>query len=477
MKLQFCGGAKTVTGSCFYVDTGKIKFIVDCGAFQGTKELDDLNYEPFPFNPAELDYVFLTHGHFDHCGRLPLLVKQGFKGRIITTQPSRDIARIVLLDAAGLQEEEYKRWSAKPKNGNGGNGGYGERGYGNHEVRPPMYTTDDVNELMTYFDVYPYGDSVDFRNGVEFRMRDAGHILGSAMFEFWLTNGDGRTRKVVFSGDLGQSGQRIVKDPDLVREADYVIVESTYGNRTHRNKDETLLEFLSILKDTQQRGGNVLIPSFAIERAQEIIYELNLFFENRLLADMPVYLDSPMASETVKIFRQFPNFYDEDAQRLLEKGDDPFHFAGFHETESAEDSKRLIDKRGCIIIAGSGMCTGGRILHHLENNIGSSRTSIVFVGYQVEGTLGRKIVDGEPEVYIKGKRMEVRAQVHTLGGFSAHADQNDLRYWLRGFGHTPRRVFMVHGEADVAQEFADTMKEELSVDTHVPSLNEVVTLE
>ncbi len=476
MKLQFCGAAKTVTGSCFYMDTGKVKFIVDCGSFQGTKELYNLNYEPFPFNPAELDYVFLTHGHFDHCGRLPLLIKQGFKGRIISTQPTREIARVVLLDAAGLQEEEYRRWTIKAKK-RADNPNLESGGKDRFEVREPMYTQEDVNELLTYFDVYPYGDSVDFRNGVEFRMRDAGHILGSAMFELWLENGDGRTRKVVFSGDMGQAGQRIVKDPDLVREADYVIVESTYGNRSHRNKDETLLEFLSILKDAQQKGGNVLIPSFAIERAQEILYELNLFFENRLLTDMPVYLDSPMASETVKIFKQFPNFYDEDAQRLLEKGDDPFDFPGFHETESAEDSKRLVSKRGAIIIAGSGMCTGGRIIHHLENNIESSRTSIVFVGFQVEGTLGRDIVEGAPEVYIKGKNLEVRAQVHTLGGFSAHADQNDLRYWLRGFGHSPRRVFMVHGEESVATQFAQEMKEELSVDTHVPDMFEIVTLE
>jgi metallo-beta-lactamase family protein len=357
VKIQFCGAARTVTGSCFYVDTGTVKFLVDCGAFQGSFEEEKHNREPFPFDPSELDYVFLTHAHFDHAGRLPMLVKQGFKGRIIATQPTRDLARIILLDAARLQEEEYKRWQSRPKNKTADiKTAAGEGSL--YTVREPMYTEQDVETMLTHFDIYPYGDSVDFRNGIEFRMRDAGHILGSALFEFWLKTSSGRIRKVVFSGDLGQTGQRIVRDPDLVREADYVIVESTYGNRMHRSKDETVLELLAILKDAQGHGGNILIPVFAIERSQEILYELNLFVENRLLSGLPIYLDSPMASEATKIFRQFPDFYDEDAKRLLEKGDDPFHFAGFQETESAEDSKRLIDKRGVVIMAGSGMCTG-----------------------------------------------------------------------------------------------------------------------
>ena len=475
MKIQFCGAAKTVTGSCHFVDTGQTKFLVDCGAFQGGWEQEKNNFEPFPFDPAQLDFVFLTHAHFDHCGRLPLLIKQGFKGRIMCTLPTRELAMIVLLDAAKLQEEEAKRWKSRAKKQEIDQKASSDGSlYSNRE---PMFTVADVENLLGYFDVYPLGDSVDMHNGVEFRFRDSGHILGSVIVELWIKNEAERTRKIVFSGDLGQQGQRIVRDADLIRDADYVIVESTYGNRVHKNKDETVLEFLSILKEAQKHGGNILIPSFAIERTQEIMYELNLFFENRLLSDLPVYIDSPMASKATAIFRQYPGFYDEDAQRLIEKGDDPFTFAGLHEIESVDESKRLIDKRGVLIIAGSGMCTGGRIIHHIENNIQNARTSIIFVGFQVPGTLGRKLVDGDPEIYIKGKKYEVKAQVHTLGGFSAHADQQDLMYWLRSFGHTPRNVFIVHGEEEVEMEFSKLINNELGLNTYIPSLFESVELQ
>ncbi len=474
MKIQFCGATRTVTGSCFYIDTGNFKFLVDCGAFQGKDELEDLNYEPFTFDPSSLDAIFLTHAHFDHSGRIPVLVKQGFRGRIFSTQPTRDLAKIVLLDAAKLQKESYERWVTQSKQREQ----YKESSMqgSTYEQRKPLFAEEDVEGMYDLFEIYPYGQSVNLRNGLEFRFRDAGHILGSSIIEFWIKTDAGRERKLVFSGDLGQPGARIVRDPDMVREADYVICETTYGNRLHKNKDETVLEFLSVLKQAQQEGGNILIPSFAIERTQEILYEINLFIENKILDPIPVYLDSPMALKATEVFKQYPTFYDEDTRRLLDKGDDPFTFPGFEIVESSEESKRLIDKRGVVIIAGSGMCTGGRIVHHIKNNISDPSTHMIFVGYQVDGTLGRRIVNGEKVIRVMGKEIEVNAKIHTLGGFSAHADQRDLRYWLRSFGQSPKKIFFVHGEEETVIGFASNIESELKVDTDVPKLNEIFEL-
>ena len=467
MTIQFLGATKTVTGSCFLVDTGRFKFLVDCGAFQGAEEIEEKNYDPFPFNPADIDFVLLTHAHFDHSGRLPLLVKQGFRGRIISTQPTRDLTKIILLDSAKLQEEENKRWVAQAK-----------KDSSNEGVQKPLFTEQDVEETMKYFEVYPYNTSINLsQDNLEVRMRDAGHILGSSIFEVWAKNEADRLRKLVFSGDLGQPGARIVRDPDLIREADYVICESTYGNRYHKDRNETVLELLEALHSAQKVQGNVLIPSFAIERTQELLYELNLFVEKRLLENMPVYLDSPMAVKATEVFRQYPDIYDTDAKRLIEKGDDPFDFPGFRKIESTEESRRLISKKGVVIIAGSGMCTGGRILHHLKNNIEDSKTHLVIVGYQVTGTLGRRIVDGEKTVKIHGQEYQNNAKLYTLNGFSGHGDQRDLRYWLRSFGHTPRKIFLVHGDSEIIDAFAENLRQEFNNEIYIPEYMESVKLD
>lgn len=460
MKIQFCGATKIVTGSCHFIDTGHNKFLLDCGMFQGRDF--EKNQEQWPFNPSEIDYVFLSHAHIDHCGRLPKLVRQGFRGKIFSTRATRDLVRILLLDSAKIQREQFERCE------------HMNRADCDKKM---LYTEDQVEDTMQFFETYPYGDSIKLHDGFEFRMRDAGHILGSAIFEFWLTNGDGRLRKLVFSGDLGQPGQRIVKDPDLVREADYVIVESTYGNRLHKSKDETILEFMTVIKNAMRENGNILVPTFAVERAQEILYELNLFMENKLIEGLPVYFDSPLAQKATEIFKRHADLYDEDARRLIEGGDRIFEFEGLEYVSSFSDSRRLSARNGIMILAGSGMLTGGRIVYHLQNNITNKRNHLVFAGYQVEGTLGRQIIDGASDVRIRGQSYDVSIQTHTLGGLSAHSDQGDLEYWLRGFGHSPRKIFLVHGDEEVIDFFGNYIEKNLEIETYAPDFNEIVELD
>lgn len=460
MELQFCGAAKMVTGSCHYLDTGKHKILVDCGMFQGRDGRK--NQREFPFNPADIDYVFLTHAHIDHSGRLPVLVKHGFHGRIVSTRATRDLVRILLLDSAKIQREQFEKCERRSQK--------------DCEKRM-LYTEPEAEDVMQYFDTYSYGDSIKLSENLEFRMRDAGHILGSSIFELWVKNGDGRLRKLVFSGDLGQPGQRIVKDPDLIREADYVVVESTYGNRLHKSKDETILEFMKVIKQAQEKNGNILVPTFAVERAQEVLYELNLFIENKLVENLPVYFDSPLAQKATEVFKRHAELYDEDARRLLEAGDEVFEFPGLEYVGKFSESRRLVARNGIMILAGSGMCTGGRILYHLENNITDPKNHLVFVGYQVPGTLGREILEGSRSVKIRGREYAVGLNVHTLGGLSAHGDQGDLEYWLRAFGKSPRKIFVVHGDEEVIDFFSSYISKNLLVETYAPEIDEVVELD
>ncbi len=464
IKLRFLGAAGgIVTGSCHYIDTPYIKAVVDCGMFQGERKNEALNWRNFDFDPAKLDVVFLTHAHLDHVGRLPLLVKHGFKGKIIATDATRDLAYIVMQDATKLHMEAVER---------------GRVTVNGQPVSMPLWDQSDVEAVMRRFQIYDYGEKVDLKKGVTFRMREAGHILGSVSFELWLQNAAGRTRKLVFSGDLGQTGARIIRDPDFIREADYVIVESTYGGRYHKDKSSTILEFLSILDDIARDNSVAVIPTFAVERTQEILYELNLLVEKNVVdPGLKFYLDSPMASKATMIFERYRKYYDQDALDLIRAGDDIFKFRGFEIIENVKQSKQLAYAKKAVIMAGSGMCTGGRVLHHLINFLPDSKNHLVFVGFQVPGTLGRRILDGAKKVRIYGKTVEVKAQVHSLGGFSAHADQGDLMYWLRNFGHYPREVFIVHGDNDNRIALKIKIENELQLSTNLPELGQEYELD
>lgn len=463
MKLSFFGASGgIVTGSSYLMEIDGIKVMLDCGMFQGESEVEKLNYRPWPVDPSTIDFLLLTHGHLDHTGLIPKLVKDGFHGKIVCTDATKQLAEIIMLDAAKLQEEESKR---------------NEDTESLTRHTGPLYTREDVENTMDLFEVYPYHEIVKLSPHFSFRMREAGHILGSVTFEIWFKNGSERERKIVFSGDIGQTGARIIRDPDFIREADYVVMESTYGSRNHKDKDSTLLEFLAILNQAAREGGIVLIPSFAVERTQEILYEINLFVERGVLSGLKFYLDSPLAIRATEIFRQFRKYYDEDAMSLLRAGDDPFSFKGLFFTQGAKESMKLADEKASVIIAGSGMCNGGRIVHHLKNHLPNPMTHVIFVGFQVPGTLGRRLVDGEKTVRIHGQEVEVNAKVHTLGGFSAHADQNDLLYWLRSFGHSPKEVFITHGDPVNREGLVKKIAEELQLNTVLPNIGDTVDLD
>ena len=463
MKVTLNGASGgIVTGSCYLLEVEGRKILVDCGMFQGKPEITQHNWEDFPFKASEIDFVFITHAHLDHVGRLPLLYRRGFRGTIISTDATRDLAEIIMLDAAKLHKEGIER---------------GDISFNGRVLTEPMFDKEDIEGLMRLFKVYNYGDKIELFPNFSFRMREAGHILGSVSYEFWFNNKYGRMRKVVFSGDLGQTGARIIRDPDFIREADYVFVESTYGGRLHKDKSSTVLEFLGILNDVSRYRSVAIVPTFAVERTQEILYELNLLVEKGILRGLKYFLDSPMAIKATHIFEMYRKYYDEDALDLIKRGDNIFQFPGLNFTQTTDESKSIsLYKGGLVIMAGSGMCTGGRVLHHLKRYLPDKHAHVIFVGFQVPGTLGFKIINGAKQVRIHGQTVPVRAQVHTLGGFSAHADQNDLMYWLGNFGHSPKTVFITHGDNDNRVALNIKVKSELGLSTYLPKLNEVLDL-
>jgi len=449
LKLKFFGANRQVTGSCTLLEASDLRLLIDCGLFQ-EREYLGRNWASFPVPPESIDILFLSHVHLDHSGLIPKLVKEGFKGPIITTRPTMDMLPIVLLDAARIQEEDaaYKRKRHKRE---GRKGPYPEI---------PLYTAEDAESVFPLVQDKPYGKVIPINGHGKVRFHDAGHILGSAIVEVTLQE-DGRQETVLFSGDIGQWNRPLMQDPTVFEHADYVVVESTYGDREHEDPVDVDRMLSKTINDTVARGGNVIIPTFAIERAQELLYHLGRLSRQDRIPFLMTFLDSPMAMDITKVFMQYQDYLDSETQELIREGKNPFEFPGLRLTRTVVESKSINSIKGsCIIMAGSGMCTGGRIKHHLVQNISRPESTILFVGYQAKGTLGRQILDGKSEVRILGKTFPVRARVSQIQGFSAHAGRKDLLHWLDSFRSPPACLFLTHGEKEASRSLSEYIRRE-----------------
>jgi len=439
MRLSFVGAAQEVTGSCFLVEADGLRLLVDCGMFQGGREAHARNLEAWPFAPRDIDLVLLTHAHIDHSGLLPRLCALGFKGPIVTTAATADLLSVMLLDSAFIQESEWARAQRKRQ----------------RRAPPPLYTVAQAEACLEQLQPVAYDTMLQPHPALRCRFRDAGHILGSAIVEAWVDN-NGLGTKLVFSGDLGQPGRPIVRDPTPIESADVLLVESTYGNRAHRPLDATVDELVQVIGDTlQRRQGNVVIPAFALGRTQELLHLLVDLCRQGRLPRLQVFVDSPMADKVTAITWKHTEILDEETRALLSLRKHHPEWLDLRFTKSVDESMALNRiKAGAIIVSASGMCDAGRIKHHLRHNLSRSECAVIIIGYQAEGTLGRRLVDGEKRVRIFGEDVAVRAGIHTIGGLSAHADQSALLGWLQGFGAPPKRSFVVHGEAETARGFA-----------------------
>ncbi|MFZ7111602.1 MAG: MBL fold metallo-hydrolase RNA specificity domain-containing protein [Desulfatiglandales bacterium] len=463
VKVTCLGGVGTVTGSCYLVESAQGKgILVECGLFQGGRQMDDRNREDWAFDPKKISTIFLTHAHIDHCGRIPKLVKDGFQGRIITSPPTVELCNILLLDAAYIQEMEAEWQTRKNK----------RKAYG--EILP-LYTTQDAEAAIKCLRPVERDQIIEPEPGIRARLRNAGHILGSSTLELWVEE-DQSSLKVVFSGDLGKKDQLIVRDPYKVFDADYLFLESTYGNRLHRSFEASKAELLEAIEYATSRGEKTMIPAFAVERTQEILYVLGQFHRQGRLPDIPIFLDSPLAIKATRIFRDNKEYYDEDALAIVNDGFDPFDMPNLHFTETTQESIAINKTSGpAIVIAGSGMCNAGRIKHHLKHNLWREGSSLVICGFQAQGTTGRRIVDGAKFVKIFGENVAAKAKVFTIGGFSAHADQRDLLEWVGHFESDPK-IFLVHGESTASEVLAKKIEEVYGMKAHIPRWKERLIL-
>jgi metallo-beta-lactamase family protein len=465
VKLQFLGAARQVTGSQYYVQADGAKLLVDCGMYQ---ERDFLarNWDTSPVRPREIDAVLLTHAHIDHCGLVPKLVQEGLRCPIYATWASAELAAVVLRDSAHIQAEDAAFKQKRHRK---------EGREGKHPIKP-LYTIKDVDRTLPLLEGVPYNDSIHVKDGVSAVFHDAGHILGSAMIEINV-RANGRARRLIFSGDIGQRDRPILRDPSVFSEADYVVMESTYGDRDHGENGDVESQLEEVIRSTVKAGGNVVIPTFAIERAQELIFHMSRMQRSGRLPSLPVFLDSPMAAEVTEIFRRHRDYFDEETLGLIAAGESPLGFPGLQIVRTQEQSMAINHrKEPAVIMATSGMCTAGRIKHHLAHNIWRPESTILFVGYQANGTLGRQIVDGSNEVRIHGRNLMVRARIAQIHGFSGHADRAGLLAWLGAFQKPPRQLFLTHGEAEQALALATQIGNDKGWNVMVPEYQETVEL-
>lgn len=464
MRLTFIGATHEVTGSCFYLEACGKHILIDCGMEQGK---DVYENQDIPVPSAEIDAVLLTHAHMDHAGKLPLLYAQGFRGKIHATGATSDLCDIMLRDSAHIQmfEAEWRNRKGQRK--------------GEHPFAP-LYTMEDAYSTIRSFVPHRYKEKIELFEGISFRFVDVGHLLGSASIEVWITEED-VTKKIVFSGDIGNTNQPLINDPQYIHEADYVVMESTYGDRNHGERPDYVGELTNIIQDTFDRGGNVVIPSFAVGRTQVLLYFIRKIKADGLVkghGDFKVYVDSPLANEATQIFNEnMIGYFDHEAMELVKKGINPISFPGLKTSVTTEESKAINFDDDCkVIISASGMCDAGRIRHHLKHNLWRSESTILFVGYQSEGTLGHIILDGAAEVKLFGEWIQVNAKIRKLAGVSGHADRDGLLKWINHFDQKPERVFVVHGESNVCDLFTQTLKNEYGYDAAAPFSGEIYDL-
>ncbi len=474
MKITFLGATKMVTGSNFLVEGAGKKFLVDCGMYQGGDRDEMQNHEPFAYDVNEIDFMLLTHAHIDHSGRIPKLYKEGYRNPVITTKATRDLCSIMLPDSGHIQEQEIE-WRNRKRMREG------------KEALPPLYTAQDAIDTMEIFQPVNYDEIIEIDPNIYVRFNDAGHMLGSAIIEVWVKE-DGKEIKAVFTGDLGNNDIPLLSSPTMIESCDYLVMESTYGGRLHIRNDDKAKMFLDIVSETLDKGGTVVIPSFAVGRTQEILYELNNLkdvqdseeFKEKYatLMKTPVYVDSPLAISATEIFRKNANLFDEETQAIIESGDNPLEFPGLQFTRTADESKALNEKNeSSIIISASGMCEVGRIKHHLKHHLWDPNSTILFVGYQAPGTLGRRIVDGEKMVRIFGEEIAVNARIEYIEGYSGHADQEWLMNFVYSFITKPKHIFLVHGEASGQEILKSKIEEEAKLPVTIPEYGQTYTLD